>query len=92
MATRSGMTLDASQSRLYVAQDNADQVAVIDTTSNRIVRTIDARAPAECFPEKYTGAATSAVTLSPDGGHAVCGQQRRELYRGDSAVRKNAYR
>ncbi len=29
-----GMTLDAAQSTLYVAQDNADQVAVIDTASN----------------------------------------------------------
>ena len=63
-----GMTLDASQSRLYVAQDNADQVAVIDTATNRIVRRIDARAPAGMLPgRKYTGAATSAVTLSPDG-------------------------
>src|SRR5262249_7152576 len=41
-----GMTLDASQTRLYVAQDNADQVAVIDTTLNRVSRKIDARAPA----------------------------------------------
>jgi YVTN family beta-propeller protein len=63
-----GMTLDASQSTLYVAQDNADQVAVIDTSTNRVVRKIDARAPAGMLPHrKYTGAATSAVTLSPDG-------------------------
>ena len=63
-----GMTLDASQSRLYVAQDNADQVAVIDTTSHKITAKIDARAPAGLLPNKnYTGAATSAVTLSPDG-------------------------
>ena len=41
-----GMTLDASQSKLYVAQDNADQVAVIDTTTNTIIAKIDARAPA----------------------------------------------
>lgn len=31
-----GMTLDASQSTLFVAQDNADQVAVIDTSTNRV--------------------------------------------------------
>jgi lactonase family protein with 7-bladed beta-propeller len=63
-----GMTLDASQSRLYVAQDNADQVAAIDTATNRIAARIDARAPAGMLPgRKYTGAATSAVTLSPDG-------------------------
>ena len=63
------MTLDASQSRLYVAQDNADQVAVIDTSTNRVDREDRcARArPACCRGRKYTGAATSAVTLSPDG-------------------------
>src|SRR5262249_51711076 len=64
-----GMTLDASQARLYVAQDNADQVAVIDTASNKVVVKIDARAPNGMLPgRKYTGAATSAVTLSADGG------------------------
>jgi YVTN family beta-propeller protein len=63
-----GMTLDTSQSRLYVAQDNADQVAVIETSSNRVVARIDARAPVGILPgRKYTGAATSAVTLAPDG-------------------------
>jgi YVTN family beta-propeller protein len=41
-----GMTLDASGSRLYVAQDNADEVAVIDTARNEVVAKIDARAPA----------------------------------------------
>ena len=41
-----GMTLDRSQSKLYVAQDNADQVAVIDTSTNAVTRKIDARAPA----------------------------------------------
>lgn len=63
-----GMTLDASQSKLYVAQDNADQVAVIDTLTNSVTARIDARAPAGMLPgTKYTGAATFAVTLSRDG-------------------------
>ncbi|HEX3703162.1 MAG TPA: beta-propeller fold lactonase family protein [Vicinamibacterales bacterium] len=62
-----GMTLDASQSTLYVAQDNADQVAVIDTMKNKVTDRIDARAPSGMLPHKYTGAATTAVTLSPDG-------------------------
>src|SRR5262245_7000791 len=64
-----GMTLNASQTRLYVAQDNADQVAVVDTSTNRVVAKIDARAPEGVIPgrSKYTGAATSAVTLSPGG-------------------------
>ncbi len=63
-----GMTLDAAQARLYVAQDNADEVAVIDTAANRVVAQIDARAPAGTLPgPRTTGAATYGVTLSPDG-------------------------
>ena len=63
-----GMTLDVAQARLYVAQDNADQVAVIDTSSNAVIAKIDARAPAGVLPSpKYTGAATFGVTLSRDG-------------------------
>jgi YVTN family beta-propeller protein len=90
-----GMTLDRSGNRLFVAQDNADQVAVIDTRTNKVIAKIDARAPAGMlsshdddrghgFPHaddfdrgndwghdhdapRYTGAATFAVTLSPDG-------------------------
>src|SRR2546425_11624218 len=69
------MTLDASGSKLFVAEDNADQVAVIDTASNAVVAKIDARAPAgmlagsdeEDEHARHTGAATFAVTLSPDG-------------------------
>jgi DNA-binding beta-propeller fold protein YncE len=63
-----GMTLDESQSRLYVAQDNADQVAAIDTSTNRVRARIDARAPSGMLPSrKYTGVATFAVSLSRDG-------------------------
>ena len=67
-----GLTLDAAQSRLYVAQDNADQVAVIDTKTNRVIAKIDARAPEGTLPEdrddaRTTGAGTFGVTLSPDG-------------------------
>jgi YVTN family beta-propeller protein len=71
-----GMTLDASGSRLFVAQDNADQVAVIDTAANAVVAKIDARAPTGVLAReenehghhgsRTTGAATFAVTLSPD--------------------------
>jgi YVTN family beta-propeller protein len=73
-----GLTLDASGGRLYVAQDNADQVAVIDTVSNKVIAKIDARAPRGLLPgdddhdhgkqgARVTGVATFAVTLSPDG-------------------------
>jgi YVTN family beta-propeller protein len=75
-----GMTLDAAGARLFVAQDNADQVAVIDTASNAVVAKIDARGPAGLLPgsrdgdddrddhpgRRFTGAGTFSVTLSPD--------------------------
>ncbi|GAC1342959.1 MAG: alkaline phosphatase family protein [Acetobacteraceae bacterium] len=62
-----GMTINKAQTTLYVAQDNADQVAVVDIASNAITAKIDARAPAGVLSgPKYTGAATYAVTLSPD--------------------------
>jgi YVTN family beta-propeller protein len=63
-----GLTLDAAQARLYVAQDNADEVAVVNTATNTVVAEIDARAPAGTLPGQHTtGAATYGVTLSPDG-------------------------
>jgi YVTN family beta-propeller protein len=78
-----GMTLNRAGTRLFVAEDNADQVAVIDTGSNRVISKIDARAPEGLLGDdagrgdrgdhdrhgkrRYTGAATFAVTLSPDG-------------------------
>jgi YVTN family beta-propeller protein len=78
-----GLTLDASQRTLYVAEDNADQVAVIDTATNMVISTIDARAPEGMLPgdddhghgngnanghgAHYTGAGTFSVTLAPDG-------------------------
>ncbi len=76
-----GMTLNASGSLLFVAEDNADEVAVIDTARNAVVAKIDARAPAGTLAasrgkddgeddkndKRYTGAATFAVTLSRDG-------------------------
>jgi len=60
-----GMTLSADGSTLYVAQDNQDQVAVIDTASNKITHKIDTRGPAYLgFPPNTTGAAPTAVTIN----------------------------
>jgi DNA-binding beta-propeller fold protein YncE len=67
-----GMTLDAA-GRLFVAEDNADQVAVISTATNEVLAKIDARGPEGLLGgrddgrRRLTGAATFAVTLSPDG-------------------------
>ena len=65
-----GMTLDNSQETLYVAQDNTDQVAIIDTESNNVIGKIDTRGAGLSHGAKkshYTGASPIAVTLSPDG-------------------------
>ena len=60
-----GMTLSADGSNLYVAQDNQDQVAVIDTASNKVIHKIDTRGPARLdFPPNTTGAAPTAVALN----------------------------
>ena len=61
-----GMTLSADGSTLYVAQDNQDQVAVIDTNKNTITHKIDTRGPAQLnFPANTTGAAPTAVAINP---------------------------
>ncbi len=62
-----GMTFNASQTTLYVAQDNADQVAVIDTGTNAVTARIDVRAPAGLLSGAHKGAAPFAVTVSRDG-------------------------
>ena len=60
-----GMTLSADGAKLYVAQDNQDQVAVIDTDSNKVIHEIDTRGPARLdFPRNITGAAPTAVTIN----------------------------
>jgi YVTN family beta-propeller protein len=68
-----GVAMNKAQTRIFVAQDNADEVAVIDTAANAVIRKIDTRAPEGLLGDadeehrgKYTGAAPIAVTLSPD--------------------------
>jgi YVTN family beta-propeller protein len=60
-----GMTLSDDGATLYVAQDNQDQVAVIDTATNKITQKIDTRGPARLdFPPNTTGAAPIAVAIN----------------------------
>src|ERR1700732_929519 len=61
-----GMTLSADGLTLFVAQDNQDQVAVIDTATNTITHKIDTRGPATLdLPANATGAAPTAVAINP---------------------------
>src|SRR5882724_4592182 len=61
-----GMTLSGDGSTLFVAQDNQDQVAVIDTATNAITHKIDTRGPSTLdLPANATGAAPTAVAINP---------------------------
>ena len=62
------MTLNAAQTLLYVADDQADTVEVIDTVNNVVLESIAVVAP--LFPstlsKNYKGANPNSVALSPD--------------------------
>ena len=61
------MTLNAAQTLLYVADDQADTVEVIDTAKNAVIESIPVVAtllPARLA--RYKGANPNSVTLSPD--------------------------
>jgi len=50
-----GMTLDAAGSKLFVAEDNADEVSVIDTRSNIVIAKIDATGFGDNLDKKGNG-------------------------------------
>ena len=63
------MTLNATQSLLYVVEDQSDTIDIIETAKNAIVETIPVIAPASVMPSsltQYKGANPNGVTLSPD--------------------------
>ncbi|MBO0753835.1 MAG: beta-propeller fold lactonase family protein, partial [Bradyrhizobiaceae bacterium] len=64
-----GMTLSADQSRLFVAQENSDQVAVIDTVSYAVVNTIDTRAPGRILADQNGNHYGWGSQNSGDGPH-----------------------
>ncbi len=59
----SGMTLNAAETRLYVANATSDSVSVIDTQMDAVIETI------ACKPDGKLplGSGSNAVALSPDG-------------------------
>jgi DNA-binding beta-propeller fold protein YncE len=59
----SAMLLSGDQKLLYVALSNADEVAVIDRESGRVVRHLSTKLPAQAFG----GSAPNALALNPDG-------------------------
>ena len=62
-------TLNAAQTTLYVAEDQADSLAVINTTGNTLTTEVSVAAPAGVIPAAWaslSGNNTNSVTLSPD--------------------------
>jgi DNA-binding beta-propeller fold protein YncE len=67
-----GMALSNNGQALYVAQDNQDQVAVINTATNTITHKLDTRGPSYLgLPAGTTGAAPTAVTINGNMLYAV---------------------
>jgi len=63
------MTLNAAQTLLYVVEDQADTIDIIDTAGNAILETIPVLPRGSVLPsalEKYKGANPNSVALSPD--------------------------
>ena len=60
--------LDRTATRLYVAADNSDSVAVIDTAKDEILADIPVAAPAALLanPDRLRGANPNGLALAPD--------------------------
>ncbi|HTF28501.1 MAG TPA: alkaline phosphatase family protein, partial [Flavitalea sp.] len=59
----SGMTMSPDSSRLYVANANSDLISVINTSSDKVIRSISTK-PMDELP---FGSAPNALVVSPDG-------------------------
>ena len=62
-------TLNAAQTTLYVAEDQSDEVAVINTTSNTLSTEFGVGGPTGVIPATLAGLSgnnTNSVTISPD--------------------------
>lgn len=62
------MILNRSGSRLYVACDNSDSVAIVDTESERLITQFAVTAPKDVFlnPRGFKGSNPNSLALSPD--------------------------
>ena len=83
------LLLSPDQSRLYVTQDNSDQVAVIDTASNTVIEAISTIAPPGTLP---SGTDLHRRRRQQPGAlagwqDAVCDQRRRQFGGDHSAFR-----
>jgi YVTN family beta-propeller protein len=63
------ITLNAPQTRLYVAESSSDSVAVINTKTLQIIEEIGTTAPPSVFPnvKGFKGSSPNSISVSPDG-------------------------
>jgi YVTN family beta-propeller protein len=61
------LVLDKAQTKLYVALDNSDAVAVIDTRLNRVIDAVKTAAPEGLLQSVTPGASPNSLAFSPDG-------------------------
>ena len=66
--TPNKMILNRSGSRLYVACDNSDSVAIVDTERDRLISQFSVTAPKDVFlnPRGFKGSNPNDLALSPD--------------------------
>jgi len=66
--TPNKMVLNGSGSRLYIACDNSDSVAVVDTESDRLLSQFPVTASKDVFlnPRGFKGSNPNSLALSPD--------------------------
>ena len=71
--TPNKMILNRSGSRLYVACDNSDSVAIVDTESDRLLAQFPVTAPKDVFlnPRGFKGSNPNSLALSARRAHAV---------------------
>jgi len=65
------LTLNPNQTRLYVAESSSDAVAVISTSSHKVLEEIGTTAPKWAFANEkgFKGSSPNSVTVSRDGGY-----------------------
>jgi DNA-binding beta-propeller fold protein YncE len=66
--TPNKMILNRSGSRLYIACDNSDSVAIVDTETDRLISQSSVTAPKNVFlnPRGFKGSNPTSLALSPD--------------------------
>src|SRR6266478_128317 len=65
------LALNPKQTRLYVAESSSDAVAVISTSSHKVLEEIGTTAPKSVFANEkgFKGSSPNSVTVSPDGAY-----------------------